>query len=166
MKGKNYIRYFYCFWFFVFFAGSYAAEHSENPFELKTFFVESALKYPWNYTLTAGINTAAVETLARVKMDGKRSGIPLQPYSLGIRFTPLFYTVKKKLIPALSFYYGGINKAGFMTAFSARCSAIRRMVSSAALRVWIISGRPLWLAAWMWVMKRLCCQVKSPLHQW
>lgn len=130
MKGKNYIRYFYCFWFFVFFAGSSAAEHSENPFELKTFFVESALKYPWNYTLTAGINTAAVETLARVKMDGKRSGIPLQPYSLGIRFTPLFYTVKKKLIPALSFYYGGINKAGFMTAFSARTLPLQRPSSA------------------------------------
>ena len=100
MKGKNYIRYFYCFGFFIFFVGSSPAAPSENPFEVSSFFIENGIMYPWNYTLTAGINTAAVEALARVKTVGKRSGIPLQPHSLGIRFTPLFYTVNKKLIPA------------------------------------------------------------------
>ncbi len=133
MKGKNYIRYFYCFAFFIFFTGSSPAAPSENPFEVSSFFIENGIMYPWNYTLTAGINTAAVEALARVKTDGKRSGIPLQPHSLGIRFTPLFYTVNKMLIPALSFYYGAINKAGFMTAFSARTLPLQRP-SSAGIR--------------------------------
>ena len=50
--------------------------------------------------------------------------------------------------------------ANMAAAFSSR---MMRSVSSLAARVWMTSGLPLSRAARMWVRKRSCCQVMSPL---
>lgn len=78
------------------------------------FFIEQIFKYPYVYSISAGVNNPVYEGRVSIKTIEENSKITLFPDVLSLRFSPLFYKDKKKIIPALSFFFGGLNKANFI----------------------------------------------------
>ena len=87
---------------------------SEIPVEKANFSLTQSIDLKLNYNLKAEAKNLFFELYAEAKTREDRPGFALIPQGFSLKFSPLLYKEKKRLYPALSFFYGGITKSSFL----------------------------------------------------
>ena len=88
--------------------------NAEIPVEKANFSLTQSIDLNLNYNLNAEAKNPFFELYAEAKMREYRPKFALIPQGFSLKFSPLLYKEKKKLYPALSFFYGGITKSNFL----------------------------------------------------
>lgn len=88
--------------------------NAEIPVEKANFSLTQSIDLNLNYNLKAEAKNPFFELYAEAKMREYRPKFALIPQGFSLKFSPLLYKEKKKLYPALSFFYGGITKSSFL----------------------------------------------------
>ena len=88
--------------------------NAEIPVEKANFSLTQSIDLNLNYNLKAEVKNPFFELYAEAKMREYRPKFALIPQGFSLKFSPLLYKEKKKLYPALSFFYGGITKSSFL----------------------------------------------------
>ena len=86
---------------------------AEIPVEKANFSLTQSIDLNLNYNLKAEAKNPFFELYAEAKTDDCPK-FALMPQGFSLKFSPLLYKEKKKLYPALSFFYGGITKSSFL----------------------------------------------------
>ena len=87
--------------------------NAEIPVEKANFSLTQSIDLNLNYNLKAEAKNPFFELYAEAKTDDSPK-FALMPQGFSLKFSPLLYKEKKKLYPALSFFYGGITKSSFL----------------------------------------------------
>ncbi len=87
--------------------------NAEIPVEKANFSLTQSIDLNLNYNLKAEAKNPFFELYAEAKTDDSPK-FALIPQGFSLKFSPLLYKEKKKLYPALSFFYGGITKSSFL----------------------------------------------------
>lgn len=87
--------------------------NAEIPVEKANFSLTQSIDLNLNYNLKAEARNPFFELYAEAKTDDSPK-FALMPQGFSLKFSPLLYKEKKKLYPALSFFYGGITKSSFL----------------------------------------------------
>ena len=88
--------------------------NAEIPVEKANFSLTQSIDLNLNYNLNAEAKNPFFELYAEAKIREHRPRFALIPQGFSLKFSPLLYKEKKKLYPALSFFYGGITKSSFL----------------------------------------------------
>lgn len=88
--------------------------HAEIPVEKVAFSLTQSIDLNLDYSLTAEAKNPFFEVYTSAKIRDHRPKFALIPQGFSLKFSPLLYREKKKLYPALSFFYGGITKSSFL----------------------------------------------------
>ena len=87
--------------------------NAEIPVEKANFSLTQSIDLNLNYNLKAEAKNPFFELYAEAKTEDSPK-FALIPQGFSLKFSPLLYKEKKKLYPALSFFYGGITKSSFL----------------------------------------------------
>ena len=87
--------------------------NAEIPVEKANFSLTQSIDLNLNYNLKAEAKNPFFELYAEAKTDDSPK-FALMSQGFSLKFSPLLYKEKKKLYPALSFFYGGITKSSFI----------------------------------------------------
>ena len=87
--------------------------NAEIPVEKANFSFTQSIDLNLNYNLKAEAKNPFFELYAEAKTDDSPK-FALMPQGFSLKFSPFLYKEKKKLYPALSFFYGGITKSSFL----------------------------------------------------
>ena len=87
--------------------------NAEIPVEKANFSLTQSIDLNLNYNLKAEAKNPFFELYAEAKTEDSPK-FALIPQGFSLKFSPLLYKEKKKLYPALSFFYGGITKSSFI----------------------------------------------------
>ena len=87
--------------------------NAEIPVEKANFSFTQSIDLNLNYNLKTEAKNPFFELYAEAKTDDSPK-FALMPQGFSLKFSPLLYKEKKKLYPALSFFYGGITKSSFL----------------------------------------------------
>ena len=87
--------------------------NAEIPVEKANFSFTQSIDLNLNYNLKTEAKNPFFELYAEAKTDDFPK-FALIPQGFSLKFSPLLYKEKKKLYPALSFFYGGITKSSFI----------------------------------------------------
>ena len=88
--------------------------NAEIPVEKANFSLTQSIDLNLNYNLNAEAKNPFFELYSEAKIREHRPRFALIPQGFSLKFSPLLYKEKKKLYPALSFFYGGITKSSFL----------------------------------------------------
>lgn len=87
--------------------------NAEIPVEKANFSLTQSIDLNLNYNLKAEAKNPFFELYAEAKTDDSPK-FALMSQGFSLKFSPLLYKEKKKVYPALSFFYGGITKSSFL----------------------------------------------------
>ncbi|AGT44219.1 hypothetical protein [Treponema pedis] len=100
--------------------------YTENTDGMTKFFIDQTVKYPGSYDLITGAETEFFEINAHLKTENPLPKFQLNLDGFSARFSPILYRERKKNIPALSFFFGSLNKAAFLNLFSAPVFTVQK----------------------------------------
>ncbi|UTC61239.1 hypothetical protein E4O05_06525 [Treponema sp. OMZ 787] len=88
--------------------------NAEIPVEKKFFSITQSIDLNLDYNLKAEAKNPFFEVYTAAKTQEDTPKFTLIPQGFSLKFSPVLYREKKKLYPALSFFYGGITKSSFI----------------------------------------------------
>ena len=102
----------------IIFMCAFTKNYAENSAKTVDFFIGQTVTYPGNYNLTTGSENIFFEINAHIKTKKPLPNSTFLLNGFSVRFSPVLYKEKKKTVPVLSVFFGGLNKAAFIRQFS------------------------------------------------